>query len=113
MFDLKLQNWWRRRQNIETPDLTEYTRWELDYDLTQYPVHGLFYEYLEMVIQYGFVTLFVAAFPLGPFFALINNLLEIRLDAYKFIVVFQRPMAARAQDIEITLERKLESTLLG
>ena len=44
----KLKNWWRRRQNIETSDLTEYTRWELDYDLTQYPVHGLFYEYLEM-----------------------------------------------------------------
>ena len=41
------------------------------------------------VIQYGFVTLFVAAFPLGPYFALINNLLEIRLDAYKFMVVFQ------------------------
>ncbi|XP_073240805.1 anoctamin-5-like [Porites lutea] len=97
----KLQNWWRRRQNIEVPDLSGYTRWELDYDLTQYPVHGLFYEYLEMVIQYGFVTLFVAAFPLGPFFALINNLLEIRLDAYKFTVVFQRPMAARAQDIGI------------
>ena len=48
MFCRKLQNWWRRRQNIETPDLTEYTRWELDYDLTQYPAHGLFYEYLEM-----------------------------------------------------------------
>ena len=45
------------------------------------------------------MTLFVAAFPLGPFFALINNLLEIRLDAYKFVVVFQRPMAARAQDV--------------
>ncbi|KAJ7377326.1 Anoctamin-4 [Desmophyllum pertusum] len=97
----KLQNWWKRRQNIEIPDQTEYTRWELDYDLTQYPVHGLFYEYLEMVIQFGFVTLFVAAFPLGPFFALANNLLEIRLDAYKFMVVFQRPMAARAQDIGI------------
>ena len=55
--------------------------------------------FLLSVIQYGFITLFVAAFPLGPFFALINNLLEIRLDAYKFIVVFQRPMAARAQDI--------------
>jgi len=51
------------------------------------------------VIQYGFITLFVAAFPLGPFFALINNLLEIRLDAYKLVVVFRRPMAARAQDI--------------
>ncbi|KAK2563653.1 Anoctamin-5 [Acropora cervicornis] len=53
------------------------------------------------LIQFGFVTLFISAFPLGPFFALINNLLEIRLDAYKFVVVFQRPMAARAQDIGI------------
>ena len=57
------------------------------------------HEFSLSVIQFGFVTLFVAAFPLGPFFALINNLLEIRLDAYKFVVVFQRPMAARAQDI--------------
>ena len=52
MFCSKLQNWWRRRKNIETPDLTQYTRWELDYDLTQYPVHGLFYEYLEMGKDY-------------------------------------------------------------
>ncbi len=34
------------------------------------------------VIQYGFVTLFVAAFPLAPFFALLNNIFEIRyMDA--------------------------------
>jgi hypothetical protein len=30
------------------------------------------------VIQYGFVTLFVTAFPLAPFFALMNNVIEIR-----------------------------------
>ena len=35
------------------------------------------------VVQYGFVTLFVAAFPLAPLLALINNVFEIRLDAYK------------------------------
>ena len=35
-------------------------------------------------IQFGFVTLFVVAFPLAPAFALINNLIEIRLDANKF-----------------------------
>ena len=40
---------------------------------------ALFDEYLEMVIQYGFVTLFVAAFPLAPLFALINNIFEVRI----------------------------------
>lgn len=51
------------------------------------------------MIQYGFVVLFVAAFPLAPFFALINNVIEIRLDAYKYIATKRRPLAERAQDI--------------
>ena len=38
---------------------------------------ALFDEYLEMVIQYGFITIFVSAFPLAPFFALINNIIEV------------------------------------
>ena len=44
---------------------------------------GLLDEYLELAIQYGFITLFVSAFPLAPLCALINNLFEIRLDARK------------------------------
>ncbi|EPY87859.1 hypothetical protein CB1_000216025 [Camelus ferus] len=36
------------------------------------------------VIQFGFVTLFVASFPLAPVFALLNNVIEVRLDAKKF-----------------------------
>ncbi|KAL3094371.1 hypothetical protein niasHS_004697 [Heterodera schachtii] len=35
----------------------------------------------EQVIQLGFVTVFVAAFPLAPLFALVNNILEICFDA--------------------------------
>ena len=50
-------------------------------------------------IQYGFVTLFVAAFPLAPLFALINNIFEIRIDANKLITTKQRPIGERAQDI--------------
>ena len=42
-------------------------------------------EYLEMVLQFGFITIFVAAFPLAPLFALLNNWVEIRLDAQKFV----------------------------
>ena len=53
------------------------------------------------VIQFGFVTIFVAAFPLAPFFALLNNILEVRIDAYKFLVVYRRGPALRAQDIGI------------
>ena len=51
------------------------------------------------VIQYGFVTLFVAAFPVAPLFALLNNWVEIRLDAHKYVVVFRRTISERAQDI--------------
>jgi hypothetical protein len=78
-----------------------YTRWEKDYDLVPQSVHGLFYEYLELVIQYGFVTVFVAAFPLAPLFALLNNWIEIRLDAHKYVNVLRRPISERSQDIGI------------
>jgi hypothetical protein len=33
------------------------------------------------VLQFGFITIFVAAFPLAPLCALLNNWMEIRLDA--------------------------------
>ena len=55
--------------------------------------------YLFSVIQFGFITIFVAAFPLAPLFAWLNNIIEIRLDAFKFVSVLRRPVAERAQDI--------------
>lgn len=51
------------------------------------------------VIQFGFVSLFVASFPLAPLFALLNNVIEIRLDAKKFVTELRRPVAIRAKDI--------------
>ena len=76
-----------------------YTRWERDFDLPAQDRFGLLPEYLEEVIQFGFVTIFVASFPVAPLFALLNNWVEIRLDAYKYIVTQRRPVAERAQDI--------------
>ena len=55
------------------------------------------------VIQYGFVTMFVAAFPLAPLLALLNNIFEIRLDAYKYTTQTRRPLGHRARDIGIWL----------
>ena len=54
-----------------------------------------------LVLQFGFITIFVAAFPLAPFFALLNNWLEIRLDAQKFICATRRAVAERAENIGI------------
>lgn len=71
------------------------SQWEDDFLLNNWHPTSLFYEYLEMVIQFGFVTIFVSAFPLAPLFALINNVFEIRLDARKMISTYKRPVAQR------------------
>uniref|UniRef100_A0A3Q4I289 Anoctamin n=1 Tax=Neolamprologus brichardi TaxID=32507 RepID=A0A3Q4I289_NEOBR len=74
---------------------------QFDKDFTLEPFEGVSPEYMEMIIQYGFVTLFVASFPLAPAFALLNNVIEIRLDAAKFVTEIQRPDAVRCKDIGI------------
>uniref|UniRef100_A0A6Q2ZFA0 Anoctamin n=1 Tax=Esox lucius TaxID=8010 RepID=A0A6Q2ZFA0_ESOLU len=74
-------------------------QWQKDFSLD--PFEGLSPEYMEMIIQYGFVTIFVASFPLAPLFALLNNVIEIRLDAAKFTTEIRRPDAMRRKDIGI------------
>uniref|UniRef100_A0A673GAC2 Anoctamin n=1 Tax=Sinocyclocheilus rhinocerous TaxID=307959 RepID=A0A673GAC2_9TELE len=84
---------------VDKDSKREPQRWDLDYNLE--PYEGLSPEYMEMVIQYGFVTLFVASFPLAPVFALLNNVIEIRLDAAKFVTEIRRPDAVSAKEIGI------------
>lgn len=45
------------------------------------------------------MTLFVASFPLAPVLALVNNLFEIRVDAWKITTQFRRVLPEKAQDI--------------
>ncbi|XP_070618034.1 anoctamin-3 isoform X1 [Erythrolamprus reginae] len=100
-----LQNWWSRRKIKKGGQFLEHkvslSQWEKDWNLQPMNLHGLMDEYLEMVLQFGFTTIFVAAFPLAPLLALLNNIIEIRLDAYKFVTQWRRPMPARATDIGI------------
>ena len=72
-----------------------------DFKLLEWGQYGLVYEYLEMVIQFGFLTIFVSAFPLAPFFAFLNNVLELRIDARKLLVQHRRPTAKRVQSIGV------------
>nr|CAD7464075.1 unnamed protein product [Timema tahoe] len=82
-------------------DMKYCNQWTEDYKLLDWGPRGLFPEYLEMVLQYGFVTIFVAAFPLAPFFALLNNVLEMRLDAKKFLRFYRRPVPHRVKSIGV------------
>ncbi|XP_042334842.1 anoctamin-7-like isoform X2 [Sceloporus undulatus] len=98
----KVKAWHQKRQLARVRGsqiCPEPKRWEEDYELIE--CEGLFEEYLEMVLQFGFITIFVAAFPLAPLFALLNNWVEIRLDAQKFVCEYRRPVAERAQDIGV------------
>nr|XP_031841577.1 anoctamin-1-like isoform X1 [Nomia melanderi]XP_031841578.1 anoctamin-1-like isoform X1 [Nomia melanderi]XP_031841579.1 anoctamin-1-like isoform X1 [Nomia melanderi] len=79
----------------------KYLQWIKDYKLVEWGPRSLFPEYLEMVLQYGFVTIFVSAFPLAPFFALLNNVFEMRLDAKKLLTMYRRPVGQRVIDIGI------------
>uniref|UniRef100_A0A8D3DVL8 Anoctamin n=1 Tax=Scophthalmus maximus TaxID=52904 RepID=A0A8D3DVL8_SCOMX len=99
-----IQNWWtRRRLRREHGQHAKasFPQWERDYNLQPMNAYGLFDEYLEMILQFGFTTIFVAAFPLAPLLALLNNVIEIRLDAYKFVTQWRRPLPSQAKDIGI------------
>nr|XP_023666282.1 anoctamin-4 isoform X3 [Paramormyrops kingsleyae] len=99
-----IQNWWTRRRLRKEHGRkvkASFPQWEKDYNLQPMNAYGLFDEYLEMILQFGFTTIFVAAFPLAPLLALLNNIIEIRLDAYKFVTQWRRPLPSQAKDIGI------------
>ncbi|KAE8296344.1 Anoctamin-1 Discovered on gastrointestinal stromal tumors protein 1 [Larimichthys crocea] len=91
----------RAAENNEENEEDSRPKQQFDKDFTLEPFEGVSPEYMEMIIQYGFVSLFVASFPLAPAFALLNNVIEIRLDAAKFVTEIRRPDAVRLKDIGI------------
>lgn len=64
-------------------------------------------DYLEMYIQFGYIVLFASISPFAAIAALINNILEMRIDAYKLCCVFRRPFAKRAKNTGGKTDRSL------
>eukprot|EP01046_Picozoa_sp_COSAG06_P023917 COSAG06_NODE_1921_length_8062_cov_113.020846_9_plen_366_part_00 len=60
---------------------------------------SVFKDYATMATQFGYITLFGVAFPLAPAMCMINNLIEIRSDAYKLVKVHRRPPIETREDI--------------
>ncbi|XP_042477670.1 anoctamin-like protein Os01g0706700 [Macadamia integrifolia] len=60
---------------------------------------GLFDDFLELTLQFGMIMMFASAFPLAFSFAALNNIMEIRADALKLLVMFRRPVPHPAATI--------------
>lgn len=54
---------------------------------------GLFAEYIELLVQFGYLSLFSCVYPLTAVLLLINNITEIRSDAYKICNLFRKPFS--------------------
>lgn len=72
---------------------------DMEYQAKLTPFEGLLDDYNEMMIQFGYVTLFSLAFPLAPLAAFLNNLFEVRVDGIKYLRGTQRPHYQGAANI--------------
>jgi hypothetical protein len=63
------------------------------------PYESNFDDFKEMSIQFGYATLFAVSYPLAAMFAWLNNLIEMRLDAYQLCNMHQRAYWRQQEDI--------------
>ncbi|XP_028392875.1 anoctamin-10-like [Dendronephthya gigantea] len=72
---------------------------DIEYQMKQEPYWGVFWDYLELFLQFGYVFLFSSVYPMAAFWALFNNVFELRTDAFKICKISQRVFAQPSQGI--------------
>ena len=89
-----------KKQNPSKNYRLEKTKAEKEYNLEEYDsLMGTLSNYAEIAVQFGYVTLFVVAFPLAPFMAYVSNLVEFRSDGYQLLTMNRRVLPVGCQDI--------------
>ena len=66
---------------------------EKEYSMEEYP--GVYLDYKELALQFGYASLFAVAFPLAPLLSIVNNIIEVRADAFKLCNVHKRCASIR------------------
>uniref|UniRef100_A0A915JJS9 Anoctamin n=1 Tax=Romanomermis culicivorax TaxID=13658 RepID=A0A915JJS9_ROMCU len=72
-----------------------------DFHLNEVELDGVYDEYMEMMIQFAFIVLFIPALPASAFVCFLNNIAEIRVDAINMLLSYRRPLPIRAPGIGI------------
>ena len=89
----------KSRKIGKTTDVpASHRRFTKDYDKPEYEQ---FDDYLEMVIQVGYVTLFAGAFPLAAPLSVLCNVLELYSDTIKLTNISRRPEVHRVTNIGV------------
>jgi hypothetical protein len=79
-----------RRDSVDPLSMPQHI---LDQELEQWEQRD---EMSSKIIQFGFIILFTAAFPLSPLFSLFNNLSELKVDMFRLLTQKRRPFAFRS-----------------
>lgn len=78
----------------------ELLRPEREFMLTNYNImKSSLNDYAEIAINFGFIALFVTALPIAAFAGFVSSLLEVKADAWKLMLIYQRPIPRGAEDI--------------
>lgn len=62
-------------------------------------VYDQYDDYMEIVIQFGYIILFASAYPLASWIAILANWVEVRADMWKLTRVCQRPRPYRTDGL--------------
>lgn len=63
------------------------------------PLMSTFDDYAAIVSQFGYMTMFVSAFPLVTVLSFVNNYVQLRVDAWRLTQISRRPVPQSAHDI--------------
>lgn len=104
-----LPYWLQRKNSVKVKKKLEALKADVDATLYEQVVLekemgtylGTFDDYLELFLQFGYVSLFSCVYPLAAAFAVLNNFTEVNSDALKMCRVFKRPFSEPSSNIGV------------
>ncbi|KAL5248667.1 hypothetical protein ACHWQZ_G017749 [Mnemiopsis leidyi] len=85
------------KQNLEGFKTNSRPQFVQDFELSE-PAE-MYQEYVNNIIQLGFLTMFVTAFPIAPIICLFINIWQLRQDATRYVKRVRRPIGFRSEGI--------------
>ena len=71
-------------------------------ELTEYDnIEGPIGDYMELLIQFGFLTLFGCSFAFSPFLCFALNMFQIKQDGYKLLFLNRKPVPMEVKSIGV------------